>query len=207
MAQERVEITDRVLLASASPRRRSLLEGAGAKVVVAAPAIDDGGARIAPGSPRRVVAALAWFKAAQVLADPAQADAKAASRWLIAADTVCVDGDRIIGKPSDRDDARCVIESLMARAHSVLTGVCVVDLRRGSRRILVDDATVTLGSVPPALLDAHLASDGWRGRAGGYNFAEVRDAGWPITCEGDETTVMGLPLARVAAMLREGHGA
>lgn len=192
-----------VLLASSSPRRRELLERAGAEVIVAAPAIDDAAAPFGHGDARRLVLSLAWFKAAQVLTDPAAMTARSRARWLIAADTVCALGGRILGKPTSGEEARRMIEALGGRGHRVLTGVALVELTTGARRLFVDEAKVSVGTIPTRLLETHLSQERWRGRAGGYNFDEVRMAGWPIDCEGDETTVTGLPMRLLLPMLRE----
>jgi len=191
-----------ILLASGSPRRRSLLESAGFEVIVAVPPIDDAAAPIAERNERRLVEALAWFKAAQVLRDPAAASARTSAATLLAADTLCVVDGVVIGKPRDECEARSMIESFAGRRHEVMTGVTLVDLARGTRRVFSDVAIVSLGAIDPLLLAAHLSSGRWRGRAGGYNFAEVVDEGWPIACEGDPTTVMGLPMRQLAPMLR-----
>jgi septum formation protein len=59
---------------------------------------------------------------------------------------------------------------------------------------------VTWGDVDDDAIDEYVASGQWRGKAGGYNLEERLEAGWPIECEGDPTTVMGLPMRRLAAM-------
>jgi septum formation protein len=191
-----------ILLASASPRRRLMLESQGFDVTVVPPPIDDARAPIAERDERRLVEALAWFKAAQVLADPATESERRRAEFLIAADTMCVADGRAIGKPRDADEARAMIASLAGRRHAVMTGVCLIALPQGTRRLFSDVAFVEVGVMAPGMLDEHLASGRWRGRAGGYNFAEVVDAGWPIVCEGDPTTVMGLPMRRLVPMLR-----
>lgn len=194
-----------VLLASASPRRRSLLESIGCEVIVVPPAIDDAAAPVSEQHLPRLAKALAWFKAAQVLHDPAAADARARSKWLVAADTICdVDG-AALGKPRDEREAAAMLEALRGRRHAVHTGVCLVELSRGSRRLFTDTAIVSIGDVDAARREHHLRSGAWRGRAGGYNFADVVAAGWPVACEGDPATVMGLPLRRLEPLLRRGR--
>jgi len=191
-----------ILLASASPRRKRLLESIGFEVVVVPPAIDDAAAPIAERDLRRLAGALAWFKAAQVLRNPEAATARARARWLVAADTICdVDGVAL-GKPRDEREAAAMIDAFRERRHAVHTGVCLVDLRRDDRRLFTDTAFIELGALDAARRDRHLRSGAWRGRAGGYNLEEVVDAGWPITCEGDPATVMGLPLRRLEPLLR-----
>lgn len=155
------------------------------------------------------VMGLAWFKAAQLLetqvrsrlphgGDTGSPDADAI---ILAADTLCeLDGD-IIGKPRDERDARAVLERLQARSHRTCTGVCAVDRRSGRRQLFADVAIVTLGRLTTEQVEAHLAGGAWRGKAGGYNFADQVAAGWPLRCEGDPTSVMGLPMRRVRPLL------
>lgn len=184
----------RVILGSASPRRRRLLEEAGWEVEQRPPAIDDGALPIDAGTPEATVAALAWFKAAQL--DLPTGPTRAA----IAADTVCAVGDRILGKPRDRADASAMLRLLSGGDHRTLTGVCLLD-RAGGRRLFVDAATVAVGELDDATLDAYLDTGEWTDKAGGYNLADRIAAGWPIRCEGDPTTVMGLPMRRLGPML------
>ena len=61
-------------------------------------------------------------------------------------------------------------------------------------------------ALPGAALDAHLACGAWRGKAGGYNYADCVEAGWPLACDGDPETVMGLPSRLVLAALAAGGG-
>lgn len=190
-----------IVLASSSPRRRAMLEELGLDVIVHAPAIDDATVPIRPRDGRALVEALAWFKAAQVLRDPAAAPARRRASRLVAADTVCLDGERVLGKPVTLSAARAMIESLAGRSHRVVTGLCVVDLGNGARTIFSDEAVVTVGALDPSALAEHLRDDRWRGRAGGYNLSEVIARGWPVSCEGDPTTVMGLPMRRLAPIL------
>ncbi len=188
----------RIVLASVSPRRRELLEREGAVVRVVPPPIDDSGAPFGGGDPETLVASLAWFKAAQVLDHPEVRSGEPRASWLLAADTVCVIDGRIAGKPATEAEASEMVRSMSDRRHAVFTGACLVDLGAGDRRLFVDRAEVELGPLDERAVREHLSSRRWEGRAGGYNFSEARDAGWPIRCAGDETTVMGLPMRRLA---------
>jgi septum formation protein len=185
----------KVILGSASPRRRRLLEEAGWSVDQRAPDIDDGELGIDAGSPEATVAALAWFKAAQ-LGTPSE-DAIA----LIAADTVCSVAGRILGKPADRDAAADMFRQMIPGTHRTLTGVCIRD-GFGGRRLFVDAASVEIAAVDQRLIDAYLDSGEWEGKAGGYNLADRLAAGWPIRCQGDPSTVMGLPMRRLTPLLK-----
>ena len=185
----------RVVLASQSPRRRALLESAGYDVVTRLPAVDDAAVDVHGSDVSRLVESLAWFKAAQVSVDLDGAIA------IVAADTVCdVDG-RVLGKPSDRAGAKSMLEAMSNRAHTTRTGVC---LRVGDRRVLFHDASVVhVGRLGTDLVERYLDSGDWRGKAGAYNLSERIADGWPIECEGDPTTVMGLPMRKLVPLLED----
>ncbi|MEO1584850.1 MAG: Maf family protein [Planctomycetota bacterium] len=185
----------RLILASKSPRRRAMLEQAGI-AFECADAVDDGG--LLPGSAdaEHWVAALAFLKAWSVARELAVAPGEPAV--VLGADTVCVSEGRLLGKPSDASDARDMLRGFPGRTHQVLTGVALVS-PSGERELLVDAADVTWGSVDSGAIDRYVDSGGWRGKAGGYNLSERINDGWPIVCEGDPATVMGLPMRRLVA--------
>ena len=183
-----------IILASQSPRRLGLLEDAGWNVAARPPAIDDGRLEIDTGDPETTVLALAWFKAAQ-LGPPIEAFAS------IAADTICVAGGRILGKPADRAEARGMLGLLQDGVHRTLSGVCVV-LKSGERRFMIDAARVEIGELSSRVIEEYLDGGEWGDKAGGYNLADRQAAGWPIRCDGDPGTVMGLPMRRLQPWLR-----
>ena len=184
-----------VILASASPRRLDLLRAEGWSVVPRPPLIDDGLLGAEVDSPWDLVRALAWFKAAQV--GPPTGDAFA----TIAADTVCVVDDTVLGKPPGRGEAEAMLRSMLGRSHHTYSGVCVLD-SNGNRWLFGDRATVSMEVVADEALETYLDSGEWRGKAGGYNLADRQAAGWPVTCDGDPSTVMGLPLRTLGPFLR-----
>lgn len=193
----------RLLLASRSPRRRELLHAHGYDFDTLEPAFDDAG--MTPGlvDPATWVMALAFLKASA--ARPAHPDRDTV---LLGADTVCVKGDHVLGQPADGADARCTLLLLRDGEHEVLTGVALLCPRTGRRATFCDRARVSLGPITDADIDAYIASEHWRGKAGAYNLAERLEAGWPIRYEGDPTSIMGLPMqalaARFAAFCAEG---
>ncbi|MFO0827009.1 MAG: Maf family protein [Phycisphaerales bacterium] len=184
-----------LVLASASPRRRELLRGAGFAPRVLESDLDDADLPRRGVTPQCFVASLAWFKAARVVRMHAPGAAV-----VLAADTVCIGVDRLLGKPRDERDARAMIASLRTATHRTATGVAVIE-PCGKRHLFVDVATVTMGAIDDATLERYLASGAWRGKAGGYNYAECLASGWPLLCAGDPTSVMGLPMQRVAPLL------
>ncbi|MEO0474549.1 MAG: Maf family protein [Planctomycetota bacterium] len=191
-----------LILASQSPRRAQLLLEAGFDFEQRSPPFAD------PDQPpdhlrgheaEAYAAALAQQKAAS-LAE--QIDSAA---LILAADTICVDANgSLVGKPRDQTHAGEMIRSFIESEHRVLTGVALIRIVSDEREVesFADVATVTFGSIGNKQLDAYLATDDWRGKAGGYNLFDRQAAGWPIEVDGDPTTVVGLPMRRLVPVLR-----
>ena len=196
----------RLLLASRSPRRRLLLTQHGIEHEAEHPGVDDGVLEQGQVSPEAWAAALAYFKAA------AGADRAAAVGLVLGADTVCVNEGEVIGQPRDAADAERIISGFESKRHEVMTGVALVwggpardvarPAHRSHRRIFVDRSRVTFGAVGRERIGAYVKSGQWAGKAGAYNLAERQEAGWPIECEGDPTSVMGLPMRALKRVLR-----
>jgi septum formation protein len=193
-------------LASQSARRRDLLTRHGIAHSASHPGIDDGLLLAGPVSPAHWVASLAYLKAAAGLME-------AGNLMVLGADTVCVKGERIIGQPLDADDARRILKLLENGSHEVVTGVALLWPGSSRREIFVDRATVHLGPIGVERIDAYVASGEWAGKAGAYNLSERLAAGWPVRCDGDPSTVMGLPmqalqsrLAKLGATVSGGSG-
>ncbi len=184
-----------IILASTSPRRQALLSEACAAsnltFSTVDPCLDDG--ELTPGKvdPATYCTALAYFKACAGAGrlSPEQTQ----GRVIIGADTICLHQNEIIGKPRDAAAARATIERFMNDEHDVLTGVAILEGPR--RELFFDRATVHLGTVDAASLDAYLDAGDWQGKAGAYNLFERLEAGWPLTYQGDPTTIVGLPMA------------
>lgn len=188
----------RVVLASSSPRRREMLEGAGLDVIVRAPAIDDALLPVRAAHVARDCMALAWFKAAQVVRQERQGSLVACgARAVIAADTACVLGSVALGKPADEHEARAMIEGTIGRDQRVWSGACVLSADGSERRMLCAATTVRFGEVPRALIDDHVESGRWRGKAGGYDIADLVAHRWPVSVLGDEAVVRGMPLQEI----------
>jgi septum formation protein len=121
----------------------------------------------------------------------------------LAADTLCVDhAGRLVGTPTDPDQAAAMIAGFIDRSHEVITAVALIHPDGALADAFADAATVALGPVLAADLAAYLASDRWRGKAGGYHLPERLAAGWPLRVTGDADTVVGLPIARLGRSLR-----
>ena len=188
-----------VWLASRSPRRRKLLAEAGVAVRLRPAEVDDGD--LSPGdvSTAHWVAALAYLKGRWV-AD-ALLHAGEQRGTILAADTVCVHDERILGQPASAGEARRMLVALRDETHETITGVCLISLADSRRWLLVDRATVRYGHVSDREIDRYVRSGEWRGKAGAYNLQDRLSAGWPLECEGDPATVMGLPMRRLGPWL------
>jgi septum formation protein len=188
-----------LVLASGSPRRRALLADAGFSVEIEPADIDDASLRLGCVAAADVAPALAYFKAQRVAERRSARGAPPA--WILAADTVCERDGTVLGKPASEAEAREMIESLERRGHGVVTGWCLLG-PDGSRRLGRDIAWIEIGELPRADLERFIAEGMWRGKAGGYNLPEVVARGWPVECRGDPQTVVGLPVERLAPMIR-----
>jgi septum formation protein len=189
----------RVHLASRSPRRRELLDGAGIEHVASHPGVDDG--QLAPGnvSPESWVMALAYLKAST--AARTAKDQSLGGRVVLGADTIVVHHGAMMGQPTDAADVRRMIVAMRDDVHDVVTGVALLDPVTGRRELFVDRAVVRVGHVSDSEIDAYVASAQWRGKAGAYNLSERIAAGWPIEYDGDPGTIMGLPMRKLTGRL------
>jgi septum formation protein len=183
----------RLVLASASPRRRELLGLLGLDFEVVVPEVEE----LSEGEPAELVAENARRKA---LAGAELAP----GATVIGADTdVAVDG-RLLGKPADEPAARERLEQLSGRVHEVLSGVAIAG--QGAPRVEVETTAVTFRELGPEEVDRYLASGEWRDRAGGY---AVQGLGSALVArvDGDLSNVIGLPiplLSRMIAGLQDG---
>lgn len=179
----------RLILGSASPRRRELLAQLGlVPDDVRAPDIDETPAK--GESPRAYVARMAREKA---LALPMAED-----EVILSADTTVAVGRRILGKPVDAGEAAEFLMALSGRRHHVLTAVAV---RRGDRlweRLV--DTEVKVKALSNAEVNAYLASGEWHGKAGGYAIQGRFGAMIPWL-KGSFTGVVGLPVSETAHLL------
>lgn len=188
-----------LLLASRSPRRRVLLEDASIEFDVTDACVDDSQLSPTRVPPHHWAASLAYIKAESASRELCDTHPECV---VLGADTIVVKGDRIIGKPRDREHARRIIDTLRDGEHRVITGVALLDRATRSRALVADATIVRVGQITDDSVESYLDSDDWSGKAGAYNLMERVEDGWPIEWEGDPTTVMGLPMQRLVPMLR-----
>jgi septum formation protein len=185
-------MTQRLILASSSPRRRELLREAGYEFEVVAPSESAECGVCSGESPLEMVARLAYQKAADV--------ARRVERGLVlGCDTVAECAGRILGKPADDAHAREMLELLSGREHHVYSGVCLWRVPHGNALVEVDKTTLRMRVLSPCEIDEYLASGLWEGKAGAFGLQDR--LGWLEIVEGSESNVVGLPLERLADML------
>lgn len=180
----------RLILASQSPRRLELLARLGVVPDVVIPAdIDE--TELKGELPIPYVKRVAAAKAAAV-AEP--------GALTLGADVVVAAGRRILPKAETEPQGRYCLELLSGRRHRVLCAVTLID-GDGKARHQLSSSTVTFKRLSAEEIDAYLASDEWRGKAGGYAI-QGRAEALIRAMSGSYSGVMGLPLHETRALLR-----
>jgi septum formation protein len=181
-----------LVLASASPRRRELLQSLGVEFRVVP---SDLAEVLAPGPLTDAAARLALDKARAVASRVGQG-------VVLGADTIVVIDDTPLGKPVDIDDARMMLRRLRAREHRVITGVAVVDAASGRSRSTSVVSHVTMASYGDAEIEAYVATGEPMDKAGAYAI-QGRGAALVAGLSGSFSNVVGLPVEETAALLVE----
>ena len=181
----------RLILASASPRRRELLASLGLTFEVVPSDADE---TLEPIALPEAVAALALRKARAVAA-------ARRTGLIVAADTIVVIDGRALGKPADRAEARSMLQTLRGRTHEVMTGVAVLDAASGRHAAETVISRVTMAAYSDAAIDAYVAGGEPLDKAGAY---AIQGAGGALVAglKGSRSNVVGLPLETTAALLR-----
>ena len=180
----------RLVLGSASPRRRELLAQVGlVPEDIRPPDVDE--TPKAGELPREYVNRIASAKAGAVALEDREV--------LLCADTTVALGRRIMGKPDDEAEARAFLRRLSGRRHNVITAVAV---KRGDRVWQKDSVTaVTFKRLSENEISGYLATGDWEGKAGGYAIQGPAGAFVP-QINGSFTGVVGLPLSLAVGLLQ-----
>ncbi len=172
----------KLVLASASPRRRELLASLGCEFEVVVPEIDE--TPLPAEAPRTFVERMAKEKS----------EAIDAAGIIIAADTIVVQHNRILGKPANEAHAFEMLSNLSGQTHEVITGVCI---RQGGRAVVFSICTeVTFRTVDKAEIEAYIASGCPMDKAGAYAI-QGGAAHMVRAINGSYTNVIGLPLCEL----------
>ena len=178
-----------LILASQSPRRRELLGMTGLDFIVRVADIDE---TMDPGrAPFEEVARVSRLKALAVSREPGDV--------VIAADTIVVCEGKMLGKPRDESDAFRILSLLSGRTHEVMTGMTVL---RDEEIVTHTEVTkIHFRELHPEEIRAYIATGEPMDKAGAYGI-QGGAALFADQMEGDYYNVMGLPVCRLAMILR-----
>jgi septum formation protein len=187
----------KLVLASGSPRRVTLINPAGIEPDALRPAdLDETPQR--GELPRACANRLARAKAEAAL-EQVRVDEELKGAYVLAADTVVAVGRRILPKAELLDEAAQCLRLLSGRNHRVHTGVCLVTPNEAFRQRLVE-TRVRFKRLNEEDIEAYLASGEWRGKAGGYAAQGIAGS-FIVKVVGSYSNVVGLPLYEVTTLL------
>lgn len=180
----------RLILGSASPRRKDLLAQLGITPdAILPPDIDE--------TPRK--GELPRPYCARMAVEKAQAVSAGDDDLVLCADTTVALGRRILGKPEDATEAASFLIALGGRRHEVITAVA---LRRGDRIWTREVSSfVKFKRLSDIELNAYLVSNEWQGKAGGYGIQGLAGA-FVTWMQGSFSGIVGLPIAETATLLQ-----
>jgi septum formation protein len=180
----------KIVLASTSPRRISLLRQIGMRFTVVAPVEDEASTN---PDPKERVMENALAKARSVLGD--------VEGLVVGADTVVYIDERILGKPSSEDEARRMMETLSGRVHRVFTGLALIDAESGREDVRYEETQVHLMKLSDEEIGRYVETGEPMGKAGAYAIQGL-GAVFVDDVAGCFHNVVGLPLSLLWKMIR-----
>ena len=180
-----------IILASASPRRKDILDIFNKDYIIKIPHADE--TINSNFSPVINAMHIAYLKTKNIL----QSDPKAT---IISADTVVAIGDKIFGKPRSAEDAFDMLIQLSGKKHSVITGFCIAN---SEKNIIYTDyvkTDVTFRNISNKSIESYLSSNEYADKAGAYAI-QGKASVFIDKIEGDYFNIVGLPLFRLRMML------
>lgn len=177
---------EEMILASNSPRRKALFSLFGMPFTVKPSDVDE--------SRQSMEAPVAYVR--RLACEKAVAAAQEQSGWVIGADTIVVDGDELLGKPTDPADARRMLRQLRGRTHQVYTGIAIHNSLTGQSFDTVCCTQVPMREYTEEEIDGYIATGDPMDKAGAY---AIQHAGFHpvIGMSGCYASVMGLPLCHL----------
>ena len=173
-----------IILASGSPRRKEILELADLDFDVIPSNAEEITTKTAP---HEVVMELASIKAKDIYE---QSDKQ---NMVVGADTVVAYQGQILGKPSDKEDAKRMLSMLSGQTHEVYTGVCVIE--NGKAKTFYEETKVTFYEISEGEIDHYIQTGEPMDKAGSYGI-QGKAAVFIKGIEGDYYNVVGFPIAR-----------
>ena len=173
-----------IILASASPRRKEILELADLKFDVMPSNAQEITTKTAPNE---VVMELASIKAKDIYKKSEK------QSMIVGADTVVAYQGQILGKPTDEADAKRMLTMLSGQTHEVYTGVCIIE--DGKTKTFYEETKVTFYEISDEQIDHYIKTGEPMDKAGSYGI-QGKAAVFIKGIEGDYYNVVGFPIAR-----------
>jgi len=182
-----------IILASASPRRKEILENANVKFDVVKSTIDE--VILDQELPSQVVMRLAFEKCMDIAS-------KNKNDLVIGADTIVVLDDIILGKPKDKEDATSMIKKLSGKTHQVITGISLVNLSVNKKIIDYVVSNVKFKDLSEEDIKDYIQTNESLDKAGSYG---IQGYGAILVEEiqGDYFNIVGLPISRLSDLLKK----
>lgn len=182
----------KIILASASPRRKELLEQIGVDFEIA---VSDKETAIDCSDPVEACRKQAYNKAVDIV-EKSKLKYSDKDFVVISADTIVAIDKKILGKPKDKSDARKMLKSLSGRKHRVYTAVCVYNSLKDSYESFVEDTPVEVARLSSEEIEDYLEKKEPYDKAGAYAIQGYFSR-YIVGIEGDYYNVMGLPVGRL----------
>ncbi len=188
-------MSHQLVLASASPRRRELLQQIGLKFqIIPSCAAEE---KLSGETPEEHVVRLSLVKANEV----AERE-EVAGRWFIGSDTIVLCDGKILGKPRDDSHATEMLQLLSGREHRVLSGYAVIDRHSGKQRTEAVSTRVWFRQLTDVEIARYIATREPMDKAGAYAIQGLGVC-FVARIEGSYTNVVGLPLCRLTRAMKE----
>ncbi len=186
---------NQLVLASASPRRRELLQQIGLKFQVIPSSTEEH--ILAGETPEEHVVRLSLDKATEVAKRE-----NMTGRWFIGSDTIVLCDNQILGKPDDEDHAAAMLKQLSGREHRVLSGYAVLDRQTGEQRTEAVSTKVWFRQLTDAEITGYITTGEPADKAGAYAIQGLGIC-FVARIEGSYTNVVGLPLCKLTLAMKE----
>ncbi len=193
-----IKNTIKIILASASSRRMTMLQGIGLKFTSRESLVEETMQPLSTrvhGQPGAHAVSIARMKADDV------GRREKGRALIIAADTIVVMGNRIIGKPSGRKDAEKILRLLSGKTHRVITGVCILKIPEHSRVTFSVTTEVTMLRMPDRDIRWYIKTGEPMDKAGAYGIQGIGGV-FIKKIQGSYTNVVGLPLPELIEALK-----
>lgn len=185
---------DKIVLASASPRRRELLAQIGWEFEVQPSTVEE---KIMSDDPVIVVQDLSRQKACDVAEKRRKIQEK--EEWVLGADTIVVYQGKILGKPKNEEDAKNMLEMLQGNSHSVYTGVTLI--KKDQILTFAEETKVTMFPMTEEEISSYIQTGEPMDKAGAYGIQGLC-ARFIKEIQGDYNNVVGLPVGRIYQKLK-----